>query len=173
MTRRTLSVWWAALALGLGLAAVLRARGQPHLALPLPPPRHLYISATSYDMIESDFAQELDYVPAPGQLAVTVGWTPPPGPAPRGYRVYWGFASRAYTNSADAGGLTIFTIQFALPPPPQPTNYVYAFAQTSTSPVGPFQDAAVAPVVRLTNAVAAGTNLLWRLRVVGMTNALP
>ncbi len=60
---------------------------------------------------------------------VTLAWSPgpitPTNPAPIGFRIYQGAASRSYTNSIDVGNVTSFQVQNLI------TNSTYFFAATS------------------------------------------
>jgi len=42
--------------------------------------------------------------------SITLAWDPSPDPAVVGYKVYWGVASRNYTNSLSAGSATTLTV---------------------------------------------------------------
>src|SRR5882762_4373692 len=42
--------------------------------------------------------------------SITLAWDPSPDPSVVGYKVYWGIASRNYTNSLSAGSATTLTV---------------------------------------------------------------
>src|SRR5260370_40244567 len=42
--------------------------------------------------------------------SITLAWDPSPDPTVAGYKVYWGVASRSYTNSLSAGSATTLTV---------------------------------------------------------------
>src|SRR6476469_4024230 len=42
--------------------------------------------------------------------SITLAWDPSPDPGIVGYKVYWGVATRHYTNSLSAGGATTLTV---------------------------------------------------------------
>jgi len=42
--------------------------------------------------------------------SITLAWDPSPDPGVIGYKVYWGIATRNYTNSLSAGGATTLTV---------------------------------------------------------------
>ncbi len=74
-----------------------------------------YTANSAYDL---QFYFTLDPVPAPTGLSVisstnsqvTLGWSPPTGFAPAGYKIYWGAGSGDYTQNVDVQNVTQYTL---------------------------------------------------------------
>lgn len=120
-------MFWAFLLLLLGIMLAWCCYGQPApprpmLVVPPPETNWVYLAATAVDdyTLESDYSNEakVPYIGLP--VTIIVAWDKSPGTNRIvNYKVYYGDASRSYTNSVSAGtNLTVKVIVRELPRPP-------------------------------------------------------
>lgn len=125
---------------------------------------------------------------APATNQVSLTWSPSPGSNVAGYNIYYGFASRVYTNKLDAGPVTNFTVgnlsddrhYFAAtaynilgvesdfseevfwPPFPLTNVIVSVSAQSAAAPSGPWLDV---PGSNFFTATNPPDQKFWRLKI--------
>ncbi len=92
-------------------------------------PDRFILALATFLLASNALGQPLPFtLPPPATTTVRLGWNPVPGAAI--YRVYWGGASRAYTNFADvAGTLTNAAVQV-------PRSFLNYFAVTTIDSMG-------------------------------------
>ena len=102
---------------------------------------------------------------AQGQNSVTLAWNPDAGTDIAGYKIYYGVASRTYTNTNNVGNVTNATISSLI------SGTIYYFAATAVDTSGLESDYSTEVVY--TNPVATAPTIVLSSPVSGASYTAP